>query len=68
MYTHTNFKTKIALKTALDNRTIITVYRPHGLGEEVADGWVDIEGPHSPAAHTWYAEVFLINGVVVKVR
>ena len=27
-----------------------------------------LEGPHYPAAHTWYAEAELINGVIVKVK
>lgn len=83
-YTVTNFKTKKALKECLiryheeiaDNdvrghaqRHEIKCYNP-GLGPDLSNytGKVCLEGPHYPAAHTWYAEAELVNGIVVKVK
>jgi len=81
-YTVTNFKTKKALKEAvldyLDDkadksgevkRYPVRCYNP-GLGPDLSNytGKVCLEGPHYPAAHTWYAEAELLNGIVVKVK
>lgn len=82
-YTVTNFKTKKALKEAVRLWNISTqtkeglkpkeqaihAYNP-GLGPDLSNytGKVCLEGPHYPAAHTWYAEAELVNGVVVKVK
>ncbi len=83
-YTVTNFKTKKALKEAVRLYNISTqikgtelrpleqgikCYQP-GLGPDLSNytGKVYLEGPHYPAAHTWYAEAELVNGVVVKVK
>lgn len=82
-YTVTNFKTKKALKEAV-NRSVeraktdshgiawcgpVYCYNP-GLGPDLSNftGKVCLEGPHYPAAHTWYAEAELVNGIVVKVK
>ena len=67
MYTEKNFKTKKALKEAVQNGEIVTLYAP-GLGEPKENGVEYVEGPHYPAAHTWYAEVTMKDGVVVKVK
>jgi len=45
----------------------ITVYNP-GLGTVPQDGTVYLEGPHYPAAHTWYAQGKMQNGVLVSVK
>lgn len=83
-YTVTNFKTKKALKEAVkvyhdrplqpfgsetDTKNAIRCYQP-GLGPDLSNytGKVCLEGPHYPAAHTWYAEAELVNGIVVKVK
>lgn len=83
-YTVTNFKTKKALKETLESyldqvregdiqgfqkRYEIRCYNP-GLGPDLSNytGKVCLEGPHYPAAHTWYAEAELLNGIVVKVK
>lgn len=72
-YTVINFKTKKALKEHLSNNvafpTPIRCYQP-GLGPDLSNytGKVCLEGPHYPAAHTWYAEAELVNGIVVKVK
>lgn len=81
-YTVKNFKTKKALKEAvklwnetnngapLDIRIEpVKCFNP-GLGPDLSNytGIVCLEGPHYPAAHTWYAEAELKNGIVVKVK
>ncbi len=83
-YTVINFKTKKALKEAVaeyhkrplapvgslgDMIKAVRCYQP-GLGPDLSNhtGKITLEGPHYPAAHTWYAEAWLENGVVVKVK
>lgn len=83
-YTVTNFKTKKALKEAVanyildqDNRGYgvgdaapeVRCYNP-GLGPDLSNytGKISLEGPHYPAAHTWYAEAELKDGIVIKVK
>ena len=47
----------------------IRAYQP-GLGPDLSNytGKVYIEGPHYPAAHTWYAECEMKDGVIIKVK
>lgn len=81
-YTVTNFKTKKALKEAVNlynnikpnstsfkNINSIRCYNP-GLGPDLSNftGKICLEGPHYPAAHTWYTVAELVNGIVVKVK
>lgn len=72
-YTIINFKTKKALKQAVvDQKTFgneVCCYNP-GLGPDLSNytGSVALEGPHYPAAHTWYAEGEMANGILVKVK
>lgn len=80
-YTVINFKTKKALKEALTGvndkitnevikpKLVIRCYNP-GLGPDLSNyiGRVSLEGPHYPAAHSWYAEGELVNGILVKVK
>ena len=67
MYTETNFKTKKALKEAVARGDRVTIFAP-GLGEPKVNGTDYVEGPHYPKPHTWYAEVTMQDGVVVKVK
>lgn len=67
MYTSRNFKTKKALKIAVAAGDKITLYAP-GLGCPVFNGTEYVEGPHYPAAHTWAAEVTVVNGIITKVH
>jgi len=67
MYTETNFKTKKALKEAVARGDRVTIFAP-GLGEPKVNGTDYVEGPHYPKPHTWYAEVAMQDGVVVKVK
>ena len=71
MYTHTNFKTKKALREAVAAGRQVTVYQPNGdiTGREApANGTVYLEGPHYPAPHTWYAQAELKDGAIIKVK
>lgn len=69
MYTVQNFKTKKQLKEAVAAGRQIGYYQP-GLfgGNEPKDGKIYVEGPHYPAAHTWYAECTVAGGVITKVK
>jgi len=72
-YTVTNFKSKKALKEAVQEycafgRPIVRCFQP-GLGPDLSNytGKVSLEGPHYPKPHTWYAQAELKNGIVIKV-
>jgi hypothetical protein len=68
MYTEINFKTKKALREAVKRGEQVEVFQPGGLFPTKQDGRVTLEGPHYPAAHTWYAQAEVEDGVIVKVR
>jgi hypothetical protein len=69
MYTATNYKTKKALREAVAAGKRVTYYQPGPFGgNEPDDGTISLEGPHSPAAHTWYAQATVRGGAIVKVR
>jgi len=68
MYTSINFKTKKALKEAVAAGKVVEVYNPGPFGDPPENGSCAVEGPHFPAAHTWYAQVELKGGKVVKVK
>lgn len=76
MYVSPNFKTKKALKeavrdylqtvgTPLETRPV-RIFQP-GLGAEVRNGTASVEGPHYPKPHTWYGQVTVKDGIVIKV-
>lgn len=77
-YCDINFKTKKALKNAVeirkqfpDKAPPVTVYNPEVFAGEPPtprDGVVSVGGPHYPAPHTFYARVTLKDGEVVKVQ
>jgi hypothetical protein len=67
MYAEINFKTKKAFREAVESGQEIRLFPP-GLGTPKENGVEYVEGPHFPAAHTWYAEVTVKNYIVVKVR
>lgn len=67
MYTHTNFKTKKALKEAVLTGHRVTYFQP-GLGDTPLNGTICCEGPHYPKPHTWYASCRVENGVIVGVK
>lgn len=65
-YVTPNFKTKKALKDAIAKGDKVTIFEP-GVGTAPESGKVYLEGPHSPAPHTWYAVGIVANGKLVKV-
>ena len=68
MYTRFNFKTKKALREAVKADLIVAYYQPGPFGgNEPADGTIYLEGPHFPAAHTWYAQAVVKGGRIIKV-
>ncbi len=50
-----------------NNASPVTIFAP-GLGSPKHDGWETVEGPHYPEPHRWYAQVFMENGIVTKVK
>lgn len=69
MYTTINFKTKKALREAVESGQRIGVYQPGPFGgNEPRNGRVCVEGPHYPEPHRWYAECTLEDGIITKVR
>lgn len=67
MYTDTNFPTKKALKEAVAAGKEVRLFAP-GLGQPKVNGTDFVEGPHYPKPHSWYAQVEMRDGVVVKVK
>lgn len=69
MYTVRNFKTKKALKEALASGEKIEYYQPGPFGgREPRNGKITLEGPHYPAAHTWYAQAVVEDGYIKSVK
>lgn len=80
-YTERNFKTKKALKEAVeayhkvsevDGQRVgraVRCYNP-GMGGDLSNftGKVYLEGPHYPEPHKWYAQGEMENGILVKVK
>lgn len=69
MYVSPNFPTKKALKEAVKNGEYVTCFQPgpFGRGNETS-GNFGVEGPHFPKPHSWYAQVVVEDGKVVKVK
>lgn len=79
MYTHENYPTKKALRAAVKAQATggpkVTFYQPGPFGGNETQGTpgtsqygvFNIEGPHFPQPHKWYASCVVENGVIVKV-
>lgn len=67
MYTSINFKTKKEFKEAVANGVQVTLFAP-GLGSPAVNGKDYVEGQWYPKPHSWYAEVWVKDGVVIKVK
>jgi hypothetical protein len=65
-YVNPNFKSKAALKRAITEGGSIGVFQP-GFGTVPLNGKISLEGPHYPAAHTWYGTGTIVDGKLVKV-
>ena len=69
MYVSPNYPSKKALKQAVKEGKEVSIFQPGPFsGSEPTDGVVAVEGPHYPRPHTWYAQVTLKAGLVVKVK
>ena len=67
-YTVINFKSGKAVKEAFKGGVHIEVFQPGPFGPSVNDGRISLQGPHHPAPHTWYLNVDVKDGIVVKVH
>lgn len=65
-YVDPNFKSKKELKAAVAEGKEVFVFSPGPFGCK-QDGREFIEGPHYPKPHTWYAQVEVKAGQVIKV-
>ena len=67
MYADPNFRTKKALKAAIEAaEDDVYIFSP-GPFPAPKNGRATLEGPHYPQPHTWYAQVEVENGIIVKV-
>ena len=66
-YVDPDYKTKKAFKEAVKSGVRHRPYNPSGLFPPKQEGSEVIEGPHYPKPHTWYAQVAIESGFVVKV-
>ena len=66
MYAVTNFKSKKALKEAVADGKEVKTFQMGGMYPPTIDGRVSLEGPHAPAAHTWYASAIVKDGIILK--
>jgi hypothetical protein len=67
-YATTDFKTKVELKTALEDGKQIGVFA-YGNSEVPLNGTIPIAGPHSPTAKKkWYAQAIIKAGIIVDIK
>ena len=66
MYTVHNYKTKKAVREAVQAGERVAVYQPGGFFPSQTDGRVAVEGPHG--FHTWYASAVIADGVIVSIK
>lgn len=67
MYTVQDYRSKSQLKLAVQSGAEVRLFAP-GLGTPKVNGVEYVEGPHYPAPHSWYAQVEVRDGKVVKVK
>lgn len=69
-YANVNFPTKKALREAVKAGTgDLGAYQLTPIGRDVlTDGIQFLEGPHHPKPHSWYAQVEMKDGKIVKVK
>lgn len=65
-YATGNPPTKKALKERIAAGERVEVFSPGPFGAK-QNGREYIEGPHYPKPHSWYAQVEVVDGVIVKV-
>ena len=68
-YTVHNYRTKKAVKEAVNAGQSVSVFQPGPFaGEGQTDGTVYLEGPHYPEPHKWYATATVKDGVIVSIK
>ncbi len=67
MYTRPAFPTKKALKEAVKQGDVISVYNYSMPSFVTLNGTDVIEGPEYPKPHRWYAQVKVVDGLVIEV-
>ena len=68
MYTEQDYKTKKALIQDVKDGVKVLVYQPGGIFPSQENGTVYLEGPHYPKPHSWYAQVIMKDGLIIKVK
>ena len=70
MYVDPNFKSKAALQRAIRAGDHVTIFQPGPYSDSVLRNGkgIAVEGPHYPKPHTWYGQVDVSGGQVVRVR
>ena len=66
MYTVENFKSKKALKEAVNSDKQVETFQPGGIFPATRDGSIALEGPHYPEPHRWYVSAVVKDGIIVK--
>ena len=67
-YVNRDYKTKKEFIAAVNAGVKHETYNPSSMFPTTRDGNDCIEGPHYPKLHKWYAQVVVINGIVVKAK
>lgn len=69
MYVTPNYKTKKAVKEAINKGDKIRVFQPNNIFnvETPRNGTVYLEGPHYPEPHKWYGKGIMKDGYLSKI-
>lgn len=68
MYTHTDYKTKKALKEDVAAGKEVTYYDPGPHKTWRPDGIFVVSGPHFPRPHRFWAECVAKDGKIISVK
>lgn len=66
-YVYQNYASKKDFKAAVAAGVVHRTYDPSGMFLPPRNGRDVVEGPHYPKPHSWYANVEVKNGIVIKV-
>jgi hypothetical protein len=67
MYARGNPRTKKQLKEMVASGKPVQVFQPGPFADSATtSGRVFLEGPHYPAAHSWYASAVIKDSVIVQ--
>lgn len=67
VYVEPDYKSKKLFKEAIKAGVEHITYNPSGLFPVKLNGTDVVEGPHYPKPHSWYAQVEVKDGKVVRV-